>query len=101
PGRERDTTTYKREHFDARYPIDIGRKIDFALPAAGTASEILRTLKKELPYLIRFETVTRNSRAGHSDLETTNVVLDLKAGLTPEAVLVQVIKQLPTGWHAT
>jgi hypothetical protein len=100
PGRQRDTTTYKPEHFDAQYPIDIRRTVDFDVPLAGSAADILTVLKRKLPYLVRFERVGRSSRA-HPDLATTNVNIDPSEGLTPENILKQVVAQLPKGWHAT
>lgn len=53
PGKERDTTFYKPTHFETQYPIDISRPFDFEVPPSGTAAELLRHLKRELPYLIR------------------------------------------------
>lgn len=99
PGKERDTTNYKPEHFDAQYPIDIERPLDFEIPLVAKAAEILRIMKKELPYLIRYESVSR--RRAHADLEDANVKINASKGLTLESVLAQLLPQLPTGWHAT
>ena len=101
PGKERDTTYYKPDHFDTRFPIDIGRILDFALPMTGSAAQVLRALKANLPYLIRFQSNGGNWRIAHDDLENTRVRLDPSRPLTPESVLAQVILQLPAGWHAT
>lgn len=101
PGRERDTTTYKPEHFDTQFPIDIQRPLDFVLPTTGTAAGILTTLKDQLPYLIRFERPSQSSRRAHTDLEATTVTLNLSVPLTPESVIAQIVRQLPPGWHAT
>lgn len=100
PGRERDTTTYKSDHFDAAYPIDINRTLEFEIPHVGTAAAVLSALKQRLPYLFRFERDGRSRRA-HPDLASTNVHLDPSKGLTPESILQQVVAQLPSGWHAT
>lgn len=101
PGRERDTTTYKVDHFDTQFPIDIHRPLSFAVPTKASAAEILRVLKRGLPYLIRFETLNRNSRTPHADLEATQVSLDPLLPMTPENVIAQTVRQLPVGWHAT
>jgi hypothetical protein len=101
PGFERDTTTYKPDHFDTKFPIDIARPVTFSIQAKGKAAGILRTLKRNLPYLIRFETKARNSRTAHDDLEDTDVKIDLTKPVTAQGVIQQVIKQLPAGWHAT
>jgi hypothetical protein len=101
PGKERDTTTYKADHFDTQFPIDINRVLPFTVPMQGTAANILRSLKSNLDYLIRFETTQRNSRTGHPDLESTAVTLDPTLPTTTESIIAQVIHQLPPGWHAT
>ncbi|MGO8737434.1 GIY-YIG nuclease family protein [Rhodoblastus sp.] len=101
PGRERDTTKYKPDHFDAMYPIDISRPLAFSLPTKASAAEILRTLKSNLPFLIRFEVVKQGSRTAHAELEGTTVTLDPRKPMTAESVLAQTIPQLPPGWHVT
>lgn len=101
PGQRRDTTYYKPNHFEARFPIDIARALDFALPRTGSAAQLLRALKANLPYLIRFQGNGGKRRVAHDDLKDTIVTLDPSTPLTPESVLAQVIPQLPQGWHAT
>jgi hypothetical protein len=100
PGRERDTTKYKIDHFDTQFPIDINRVLDFEIPRDGSAAAVLRILKTEVPYLIRYETLSKGSRIGHSDLEDTPVEI-VGENLNSENVIRQVIQQLPSGWHAT
>jgi len=101
PGVERDTTKFKPDHFETKFPIDIARPTTFPIATKGKAADVLRTLKRNLPYLIRFERKSKNSQIAHDDLEGTDVKLDPKKALTPESVIAQVIKQLPAGWHAT
>lgn len=101
PGRERDTTTYKPDHFDTQFPIDISRALSFSLPTTASAAEILAQLKSGLPYLIRIQTLRQGSRSPHRDLEATIVTLDPQQPMTPESVIAQTVRQLPTGWHAT
>ena len=101
PGRERDTTTYKADHFDTQFPIDIGRVLSFTVPVSGSAAEILRVLKNGLPYLIRYQSLRQGARAPHPDLDATRVILNPSQPLTPESIIAQIIGQLPTGWHAT
>ena len=45
PGRNRDRTRLRPEGFDARYPINVDRALDFALPPEGTVATILGALK--------------------------------------------------------
>lgn len=101
PGVERDTTSYKSDHFDAMYPIDIGRMVEFPIAMKSSAANVLRTLKSNLPYLIRFQVVKKGSRTAHDDLEKTIVNLDPSKPMTVESALAQTITQLPDGWHAT
>jgi len=101
PGRERDTTTYKVDHFDAQFPIDMNLPISFDLPTTGTAAETLRILKRHLPYLVRFQLLRKNSRSAHDDLEHTTISLDPTKPFTPESIIAQTVEQLPVGWHAT
>jgi hypothetical protein len=100
PGRERDTTTYKTEHFDFQFPIDLTRSLGFPLPSNATAAEVLNALKSKVPYLIRFQRPPGKPRNAHPDLEGTKVTIS-GTSLSAEAVIAEVIKQLPTGWHAT
>ncbi len=101
PGRERDTTKYKPDHFDARYPIDPNLPLDIEIPLVGTAASILRNLKRHLPYLLRFELAGRAQSKAHEDLEQSMVSLDPARPLTAESIITQVVNQLPGGWHAT
>lgn len=101
PGRERDTTRYKPDHFDARYPIETRLPLDLDLPASAMAAEILRRLKRALPYLLRFELAGASRSKAHEDLETTRILIDPTSPLTAESIIAQVVRQLPAGWRAT
>jgi hypothetical protein len=101
PGKERDTTTYKVDHFDTQFPIDIALPLLTEIPTVASAATILRTLKRDLPYLIRFELLKKGSRLAHPDLEFTIVTLDPARPLTPEQIIAQTVRALPAGWHAT
>ena len=101
PGRERDTTKYKPKHFDAQFPIDIDRPLDAEFPSEGSAAELLKALKRAVPYLIRFETISQHSRTAHADLESTRVALSAADLQSPATAIAGVIAKLPAGWHAT
>lgn len=57
PGRQRDTTVVKAEHFDAQFPIDLGVEVLADVPDSWTASaeQCLTDLKKALPFNLRFD----------------------------------------------
>ncbi len=99
PGRNRDRTRLRPEGFDARYPINVDRELDFALPAGGAAATVLAALKESLPYVFRFELDGR-SRRPHPDLANAQVALT-NGQQTVRAVLESVLATLPPGWQAT
>jgi hypothetical protein len=101
PGRERDTTTYRPEHFDAIFPIDIDRALDLMLPASGTAAAVLFLLKSTLPYVFRYQSAGPRSRRPHPDLEATVVSMSAGPPVTARRVIQEIVRQLPTGWQAT
>ncbi|MCV7436525.1 GIY-YIG nuclease family protein [Mycobacterium seoulense] len=57
PGRNRDNTTVKANHFDAQYPINLNFPValDPAVVGDSNALDCITDLKKRLPYLLRFE----------------------------------------------
>lgn len=100
PGRERDTTKIEADHFDALFPIDIDTPLSIAFPHGFKASDALRALKAELPYVLRFETVRGRGRQANEELE--NQLLTLPAQTwTARTLLNAVTSQLPKGWQAT
>lgn len=100
PGRERDTTRYKPDHFDAMYPIDIDRPLALPLPRAGSAASILTSLKNGLPYTFRFQAVAPRSRQPHSELVSTLVELPSDVVVTARNVISSIVPKLPAGWQA-
>lgn len=100
PGRERDTTTYKKTHFDALFPIDIDRPLAVTLPESDTAANVFAALKTALPYVFRFQGAKRGSRKPHADLEATTVSVSTGTN-TPRGIIEEVVSQLPAGWQAT
>ena len=102
PGRERDTSTYKDDHFDALYPIDIDRSIRMDLPSTAVRAEtVLRNLKDVLPYVFRYQGARRGSRKPHPDLERTNIIFRRTTEGTARAIIKEIMSQLPVGWQAT
>jgi hypothetical protein len=98
PGKERDTTKYKPEHFDTWYPIDIDRELDGDFPVDGKAATIVQALKKQLPYVFRIQG-NDEGRGAHLDLISCEI--RLSRPLTTRSILNQLVQQLPPGWHAT
>lgn len=98
PGRQRETTDYKKDHFDVLYPIDPDRKLEEVFPTGDTAREMLDAVSDVLPYDFRIE---KKSSKANSDLETTTVSKEGISNFTATGLIKHVVKQLPTGWQAT
>lgn len=101
PGKERDTTRYKPDHFDARHPIRLDDTFVEFEPGQRPVAEVMQTLKDGLPFLLRFQRPNSSSRRSFDvDFETTNVELPERP-LSTREVIELCLAALPTGWHAT
>jgi hypothetical protein len=100
PGRERDTTKVKLENYDARFPIDIDRRIAFSIETGETAASAFGKLKDTLPYTFRYQSKGRGSRKPHRDIENT-ILAALAGPVTPRNAIQHIVKNLPSGWQAT
>ncbi|MFJ8857044.1 GIY-YIG nuclease family protein [Streptomyces sp. NPDC102451] len=54
PGRRRDDTVIKVNHFDVRHPIDLDRVIPGVKSGATSLRQLLADVKKQLPYNFRY-----------------------------------------------
>lgn len=99
PGKERDTTTYKPEHFDTQYPIDIEMAFEAEFPAVDTVAAYFQLMKDNLPYLFRFERPNPNSKKSFpKDLLDTTVACPENP--TPKSLIEACLAELPAGWRA-
>ncbi len=101
PGRERDTTKYKENHFDALFPIDIDRNLPPLVPNGKTAADYFSCLRDEIPYTFRAETFGARKRQPHPDLANANVAIPAGTANTARGILTAIVGQLPSGWQAT
>jgi len=100
PGKERDTTTYKADHWDTNYPIMLDECfVDFE-PGSYPVSEVMRRLKAGLPFLLRYERPGKGRSSFHPDFESSHIIVSKKA-MTTRETLEAVMLSLPKGWHAT
>ena len=100
PGKERDTTKYKEDHFDALHPIDIDFEVEWDGSCFATVAEHLGALKAMLPYNFRFERPNPNSKKSfHDDFLSTSALIESVS--SPRAIIETCITSLPAGWHAT
>ena len=101
PGQQRDTTTYKPDHFDTQHPIRLDHSfVEFKVGQRPVA-EVMQHLKDGLPYLLRFQRPNASSRNSfESDFED-NIVDIQRPHMTTREVLELCVAALPSGWHAT
>lgn len=55
PGRNRDNTVLKSNHFDVQYPIDLDLEIIRSHSGPMVVGDLLQRLKEELPYNFRYK----------------------------------------------
>lgn len=93
PGRRRDHTNYKEDHFDNKYPIDISEHFDqpIIIETGSTIREAMETIKSNLNYNFRYE------RSPELDLTLPKSIEILAA----DNGLEQLLSFLPKGWQAT
>ncbi|WP_040069092.1 GIY-YIG nuclease family protein [Pseudomonas batumici] len=101
PGRNRDKSEVKDKHFDSLYPIDLDFEVEIVQPAENhSAAEILRQLKDQLDYTIRFQNKGGKSKRPHPDLEGASVRLHSEQN-SVRSILRQVKSALGDDWQIT
>jgi hypothetical protein len=96
PGKERDTTNFGLDHFDVLYPADLNYSISTVSQGTSLVSELLPIVKRELPYIFRYE----NQWARHPDYLESDVTLP-KSAPTAREVFEALMTALPSGWQIT
>jgi hypothetical protein len=96
PGKERDTTNFGPEHFDVLYPANIDHAIGTVSHGISLVSDLLPVVKRELPYVFRYE----NQWAKHPDYLSSYVTIT-KSVPTAGEVFDALISALPPGWQIT
>lgn len=90
------TATWRENHFNAAYPINLeGALVE--IPAGRmTIKDLLLEGKRQLPYNLRFEQKTRESR------EHLGKQIDWPGGTMglPDFI-ARIVEELPSGWQAT
>lgn len=104
PGHNREDTA-EDDTFNSQYPIDPDYKCDWIEPAELSAWDLLHVFKKTLPYLLRFQRVTKRfhsdaDRDAENELKHTRISVP-SAGMSAKDLLREIAMQLPDGWQAT
>lgn len=96
PGKERDGSLVKANHFDALYPINLDFPVTMSRVGRQPLSAYLKELKSQLPFTFRFDSGA-TSRALHRE-----TVLDVPAAeMTAREAIVAAVEALTDGWQAT
>ncbi|MGW2677862.1 GIY-YIG nuclease family protein [Streptomyces sp. NPDC001436] len=90
PGRQRDSTVLKRNHFDVLFPIDLDRPIEGLRAGETTLHELLETIKAGLPYIFRYgKSAEFKARKLHVP----------SAAMTADEVFQLVSAEIPAKWQ--
>ena len=101
PGRNRDGSQVKSDHFDALYPIDLDYKIKIShARKLVSVAEVLAELKSKLPYGLRFESSALKKKTPHADLAASSVTLSNDID-SVRNVLKQIATALGPKWQLT
>ncbi|MFJ9583840.1 GIY-YIG nuclease family protein [Streptomyces acidicola] len=90
PGRTRDRTLIKNNHFDLEFPIDLSRKVKGLTPGVQSLHDVLWEVKRGIPFLFRFK-----HAAAFKDLLVTVPETDM----TGDEAFRFVAQNLPSGWQ--
>ncbi|BAJ29591.1 MULTISPECIES: GIY-YIG nuclease family protein [Kitasatospora] len=90
PGRQRDSTILKRNHFDVLFPIDLGRPVEGLEVGEFTLHDLLERVKAGLPY---------NFRYGKSAEFKKRVIQVSADRMTADEVFRLISAEMPDGWQ--
>ena len=101
PGRNRDKSVVKENHFDSLYPIDLDYGARVVQPVDEySVAEVLRQLKNQLAYTVRYQNAGGRSKRPHVDLAETEVRLRSEED-SVLSILRQVKPALGEEWQLT
>ncbi|WDO07459.1 GIY-YIG nuclease family protein [Streptomyces murinus] len=90
PGRQRDSTVLKRNHFDVLFPIDLDRPIEGLQAGETTLHELLEAIKAGLPYIFRYgKSAEFKARSVHVP----------SAAMTADEVFQLISAEIPDKWQ--
>ena len=101
PGRERDTSLVKMNHFDRMYPINLDHEVTIEQSTADvTIYALLAEIKKKTPFNIRFQDPKKYKHEAMS-LSVSSAGTDLGNTHTVRDWLELIARALPDGWLIT
>jgi hypothetical protein len=90
PGRNRDSTVLKANHFDVTYPIDLEHLVEGLAPGPNTLHRLLDQVKAALPYNFRYKS---------SPEFQSRFVTIAHAEMTADELFRLISEQLPAEWR--
>jgi hypothetical protein len=96
PGRNRDRSLVKSNHFDAIYPINLDLPVGSISPNVYHVDKFLIDVKSVLPFNLRFD----KSSQSMGDYNLSSVEVPSRE-LTVRELIRLVVEALPEGWQAT
>jgi len=97
PGRNRDHSLVKSNHFDVEYPVNLGLRTESLEPGPRPVKAYLRAVKSNLPFNLRFD--TRSPRSKEDYRSSTAEVPPGDRTVRDRIRLA--VEALPEGWQAT
>jgi hypothetical protein len=91
PGRNRDNTAVKANHFDKLYPADLSLEVGGLSVGAVPVRELFRRVKKGLPFTFRYP-----KNLGEI---ANNLVTVTDANLTADEIFSLIARHLPEPWQ--
>ncbi|MEU9372248.1 GIY-YIG nuclease family protein [Streptomyces sp. NPDC048255] len=90
PGRQRDSTVLKQNHFDVKFPVDLDRPVAGLTPGETTLQSLLEEVKASLPYNFRYgKSVDFKARPVHVP----------SPEMTADAVFRLISAEIPDKWQ--
>ena len=104
PGHNREDTA-EEDTFNSIYPVDPDYVCDWIEPGEVRAWHLLNAFKRRLPYLLRFQRVTRRfgsdvDHEAEQELKETEISVP-HSDMSARTLLREIAKQLSSGWQAT
>ncbi|MFD0272678.1 Eco29kI family restriction endonuclease [Kitasatospora sp. NPDC059646] len=90
PGRQRDSTILKNNHFDVVFPIDLDRPVEGLVPGDTSLHAFLKALKGGLPYNFRYAEPPRSK---------SSFVTVPHGGLSANDAFRMLSEALPEAWQ--
>ena len=92
PGKERDSSQVKHNHFDAQFPIDLTFRVALEPPAdQPTIGDLMPELKRTMPFVFRYPKLDRETAALRVPREAFGVH-------TVEDAMQVLARNLPENW---